>query len=67
MATTIAAKTAFVFWQDQEDGIPEQAILINVYSDSILLEQGNNQINLDYESFNEFIKILKIAKDERPK
>ncbi|WP_430897662.1 MULTISPECIES: hypothetical protein [unclassified Paraflavitalea] len=67
MATTVAAKKAYVFWQDQEDGIPNQAILINVLSDSILLEQGNDTINLDYDSLNEFIKILKTAKDERPK
>lgn len=66
MATTIAAKTSYVFWQDQEDGLPNQAILINVYSDSIMLEQGNNAINLDYQSLNEFIKTLKKARDNRP-
>lgn len=52
------------FWQEvKDDGmIPEPAISIYPYSDTICLESSDGRINLNYDSLNEFINLLKVAK-----
>jgi hypothetical protein len=56
-------KESFILWQDSaEDGVPEPAILVNVYGDIISLDCGDNSINVNYESINELCKLLKQVK-----
>lgn len=57
------ASKSYTFWQTgPEDGIPEPAILIEVFSDCIGLFSDGNRINLNYSSLDEFIKQLRLIK-----
>lgn len=54
------AKESYIFWQkESDDAIPEPAILIERYSDTIALTQEDQVINLNYESLPELLKFLK--------
>lgn len=53
------AKESYVFWQISNEGIPEQAILIEFYDTTISLTQEGRLININRDSLNEFIKIIK--------
>lgn len=51
------------FWQTgSEDGLPEDAIVIEGYKDTMALTQGSDVINVNYESLDEFIKELRRMK-----
>jgi len=64
MITTVGNKHAQVIWQEDEEGIPEKAILVTNYDGSGLVEikQGDSEINVNYESIPELIKAMKTAK-----
>jgi hypothetical protein len=56
--TTVANKFNTIYWQ-QGDGdvtIGEPAILVEVYSDSISLEQEGNVIRLNFETLPDLAK-----------
>ena len=64
MITTVANKHAQVIWQEDDDGIPEKAILVTNYPGSGLIElkQGDSEIHVAYKSIPELIKAMKTAK-----
>ena len=64
MITTVCNKHAQVIWQEDEEGIPEKAILVTNFSGSGLIEikQGDAEINVNYESIPELIKAVKTVK-----
>lgn len=49
-----------ILWQtDPEDAIAEPALLIEPYSDTIRIGQKEQAINVNYESVDELIKVLR--------
>lgn len=64
MISTVINKHAQVIWQDDEEGIPEKAILVTNFYGSGLIEikQGESEILVNYESIPELIKAMKAAK-----
>lgn len=64
MITTVCNKHAQVIWQDDEEGMPEKAILVTNFSGSGLIEikQGNSEINVNYESIPELMRAMKAVK-----
>lgn len=61
MTETVHGKNSFVMWQDinPEEGIAEPAMLIEAFSDSIRITQTDQAITLNYDSINEFVRILR--------
>lgn len=56
------AKQSWTCWQtDNDDGIAEPALLIeDFYGSNIIgITQGNNRININYQSIDELCKHLK--------
>lgn len=53
------------FWQEHENDIPEPALVVTTNSDIIIIEQEDRCITVNYESLNEFIKILKQSKIDK--
>lgn len=49
-------------WQDNGDGIGAPALLLEGYSDIIQVQQGENFIQLNYETLEGFIKQLQLLK-----
>lgn len=65
MTQKINTKDPIVIWQEEEqDGIPEQPLIIESYSDVISLTQRDNSINLNYDSIDEVCRALKAMKKE---
>ena len=64
MIATVGNKHSQVIWQEDEEGIPEKAILVTNFSGSGLIEikQGDAEINVNYESIPELIKVMKTVK-----
>lgn len=64
MITTVATEHAQVIWQEDDDGIPEKAILVTNYPSSGLIElkQGDSEVYVTYESIPELITAMKTAK-----
>jgi hypothetical protein len=61
----LTAQDSWVFWQrDDETGVGEEAILIEKYSDTISLTCNGHSINLNYDSLNELLKLLRRIKKE---
>jgi len=57
-------KNSTVLWQNsEENGVGEPALLIESYNGCIIITQDGNHINLNYESVQEFCKILKQCKE----
>jgi hypothetical protein len=53
-------KNSLIVWQeDPEDGVAEKPVLLECYNDVIAMTQGDNTINLNYETVAEFCKALK--------
>ena len=67
MIYTVSNEHAQVIWQDDEEGIPEKAILVTNYAGSGLIEikQGQSEILLNYESIPELIEAMKTVKGMR--
>lgn len=67
MITTIGNKHAQVIWQEDEEGIPEKAILVTNYEGGGMIEikQGDSEILVNYESVPELIKVMKTVKGMR--
>jgi hypothetical protein len=57
-----------VLWQEGTDDMPiaEPALLITGNADIVTVEQEGRYINLNYESVDEFIKVLREIKKHRP-
>ena len=64
MISTVGNKHAQIVWQDDEEGIPEKAILVTNYEGSGLIEikQGEAEVMVNYESIPELIKAMKAVK-----
>ena len=64
MISTVSNKHAQVIWQEDEEGIPEKAILVTNYPGSGLIEikQGESEVSVNYESIPELIKAMKTVK-----
>lgn len=64
MISTVSNAHAQIIWQDDEEGVPEKAILVTNYFGSGLVEikQGKSEILVNYESIPELIKAIKAAK-----
>ena len=64
MTATVGNKHAQVIWQEDEEGIPEKAILVTNYPGSGLIEikQGESEVSVNYESIPELIKAMKTVK-----
>lgn len=60
------SQKSWTFWQSQSEGVPEPAILIEEYSDSVSLTCEGNRININYESLDELLKLLRKIKREQP-
>lgn len=60
--TDTAQKDSTVLWQQQEDGMPEPALLIEAYGDVIQITQEDQRINLNYRSVKELCSVLKSLK-----
>ena len=53
-----------VLWQTSgDDDIPGQALLIERLNGSFAIQQGNERIEINYETIPELIKVLKYIKD----
>lgn len=57
-----AKEDAIVIWQKSDDGTPQQALLIEAYSDVIQIGQDGTRIDLNYESVKELCSVLKSIK-----
>lgn len=59
------AKNSITFWpedpDDPDDGVAEKPIVIEIYSDSICLEQRGNSILIQRENVDEFIRAIRKA------
>ncbi len=64
MIATIDNKPAQLIWQEDEEGIPEKAILVTNYEKCGMIEikQGDSEIIVNYESIPELIKVMKTVK-----
>ena len=64
MISTVSNKHAQVIWQEDEEGIPEKAILVTNYPGSGLIEikQGESEVSVNYESIPELITAMKTVK-----
>jgi hypothetical protein len=64
MIATVGNKHSQVIWQEDEDGIPEKAILVTNYAGSGLVEikQGDAEITVNYESIPELMRAMKAVK-----
>lgn len=64
MIATVGSQHSQVLWQEDEEGIPEKAILVTNYagSGSIEIKQGQSEILVNYESIPELIKVMKTVK-----
>lgn len=60
------AKISRTFWQDNEEGLSEQAIVIERFHDCIGLQQFNNNIVLTENNVEAFIKQLREVVKEKP-
>lgn len=65
MGTEWTAKNAAVLWQTNNDGIGEQALLVECYIGCIQITQDGQRINVNYEIVKELCKLLKQC--EEPK
>ena len=67
MITTIGNKHAQLIWQEDEEDIPEKAILVTNYEGGGMIEikQGDAEIFVNYESVPELIKVMKTVKGMR--
>lgn len=64
--TDTAKEGAVILWQtDPEDAIAEPALLIESFSDAIRIGQKDQVINLNYESIDELIKVLRNLKKSK--
>lgn len=57
-------KEAFVIWQEGEEEhlVGEPALLIEAYSDIFSIQQEDRSININYDSIDGLIKLLKQIK-----
>lgn len=66
MSSTSTKNNGAIMWQENTEGVPEAAILIQPYMDVISIEQEGRHINLNYESVGELCKIIKSMKQPTP-
>ncbi len=64
MIATVSNKHSQVIWQEDEEGMPEKAILVTNYAGSGLVEikQGDAEITVNYESIPELMRAMKAVK-----
>lgn len=68
MATQKPNIKSVIIWQEGETGenVGEPALLISPYSDCVSIQQGEDYININWQSLNEVIKHLKEMKKSSP-
>lgn len=61
-------KESFIIWQEGTDDNPigEPALLIESYSDVFSIQQEDRSININYDSIDGLIKLLKQIKKNHP-
>jgi hypothetical protein len=57
-------KDSLVIWQDVKEGIGEPALLLEKYSDTICITQGDDRVIINYETISELCKRLNQFKKE---
>lgn len=62
MISTKNANNSYTIWQEIEEGVPEPALLVSLYSDIINIRQENSEININYETIKPLIKFLSTIK-----
>lgn len=67
MTYGVGSKYTQVIWQEDDEGIPEKAIVVTPYDGSGLVEikQGRSEIYVNYESIPELMKAMKAVKGMR--
>lgn len=58
--------TSFTFWQDNEEGIEEVAIVVSRVHDGLTIQQKDQSIYVTETAINDFIKLLITAIKEKP-
>lgn len=53
-------KESYTLWQSNEDGVPEPAILFNLYTGVFEMNVDGVEIIINYDSINDLIKVLKL-------
>lgn len=56
----------YIIWQEDPDAVSGPSILVETYSDCISIQQKDQSISLNYESVDEFCKLLKQLKQIQP-
>lgn len=58
----INGRKEHIIWQGCTDGenVPETALLISAWSDTITIKQGADEIGINYETIEEFRRVLKV-------
>lgn len=65
MTQTIHSNDPVIVWQEEpNDGIAEQPLLVESYSDVISITQREASININFGSVDELCKLLKAMKKE---
>jgi len=56
-----------VIWQDASDeyGVGEPALLLEGYSDTITITQGDQSVIINYETIKELVKAMKVLQQEK--
>lgn len=62
MVQSVNNDKAIIMWQTQEDGAPEEALLLTPFFGCFTIENGKTEINVNYESIDDLIKALKKMK-----
>jgi hypothetical protein len=59
-------KESYIIWQEGTEDlpVPEQALLIESYNDIFSIQQEDRSININYDSIDGLIKLLKQIKKE---
>jgi len=62
IVTNVCSKNAVVIYQQVGDGVGEPALLVEYYSDSVSITQGDDCILINRETVGELCKLLKTPK-----
>lgn len=57
---------SYTFWQENEEGLEEVAIVVSRVHDGISIQQRDSSIYITETALNDFIKLLRTAIKEKP-
>lgn len=58
--------TSYTFWQDNEEGLTEAAIIVSRVYGGLLISQEGDGVYISGNEINDFCKLLKKAMGEKP-